>query len=194
MSGPELGNALMLNQAQSNSLVVEAYKRWVEAESNCRRFEREVAFLKNEENMRSKTKQELSSLRVQVDRLKEQVLETKKVNKASQASAAAAYEARDKAVQDFEGLRLKFEALEKKMSEVEEGNRVEQKKMQSSYDQLLANHLRLVNDKTELERARDKAVESHQAVVADMKDMLTRYDGEMDELYSLTLELLLTKQ
>ncbi|KAJ0785478.1 hypothetical protein HanOQP8_Chr02g0043631 [Helianthus annuus] len=27
MSGPELGNALMLNQAQSNSLVVETYKR-----------------------------------------------------------------------------------------------------------------------------------------------------------------------
>ncbi|KAJ0734649.1 hypothetical protein HanPI659440_Chr11g0422511 [Helianthus annuus] len=40
MSGPELGNALMLNQAQSNSLVVETYKRWVEAESNCRKFER----------------------------------------------------------------------------------------------------------------------------------------------------------
>ncbi|KAJ0716307.1 hypothetical protein HanPI659440_Chr13g0511181 [Helianthus annuus] len=38
MSGPELGNALMFNQAQSNSLVVETYKRWVEAESNCRRF------------------------------------------------------------------------------------------------------------------------------------------------------------
>ncbi|KAJ0681435.1 hypothetical protein HanPI659440_Chr16g0635881 [Helianthus annuus] len=87
--------------------------------------------------------------------------------------------------------------------------------MQSSYDQLLADHLRLVNgtfimfsalfflafdpslfslDKTEIERARDKAIESHQVVVADMKDMLTRYDGEMVELHSLTSELLLTKQ
>ncbi|KAJ0535377.1 hypothetical protein HanIR_Chr09g0430011 [Helianthus annuus] len=63
MSGSELGNALMLNQAQSNSLVVETYKRWVESESNCRRFEREIASLKNEDNVRSKTKQELSSLR-----------------------------------------------------------------------------------------------------------------------------------
>ncbi|MFS7983909.1 hypothetical protein Hanom_Chr11g00980221 [Helianthus anomalus] len=59
MSDPKLGNALMLNQAQSNSLVVETYKRWVEAESNCRRSEREVASLKNEDNVRSKTKQEL---------------------------------------------------------------------------------------------------------------------------------------
>ncbi|KAJ0600641.1 hypothetical protein HanOQP8_Chr03g0104141 [Helianthus annuus] len=65
MSGPELGNALMLNQPQSNSLVVEAYKRWIEAESNCRQFEHEFACLKNEENVRSKTKQELSSLRAQ---------------------------------------------------------------------------------------------------------------------------------
>ncbi|KAJ0712813.1 hypothetical protein HanOQP8_Chr09g0338911 [Helianthus annuus] len=98
MSGPELGNALMLNQAQSNSLVVEAYKRWVEAESNCCKFEREIANLKNEDNVRSKTKQELSSLRSQVDRLKEQVRESKEVSKSSQASAAAAYEARDKAL------------------------------------------------------------------------------------------------
>ncbi|MFS7937726.1 hypothetical protein Hanom_Chr05g00431081 [Helianthus anomalus] len=63
LSGPELGNALMLNQAQSNSLVVETYKRWVESESNCRRFEREIASLKNEESIRSKAKQELSTLR-----------------------------------------------------------------------------------------------------------------------------------
>ncbi|KAJ0475475.1 hypothetical protein HanRHA438_Chr13g0580111 [Helianthus annuus] len=87
--------------------------------------------------------------------------------------------------------------------------------MQSSYDQLLVDHLRLVNgtfitfsalfflasdlllfssDKTEIERARDKATESHQAVVVDMKDMLSRYDGEIVELYSLTSELLLMKQ
>ncbi|KAF5781116.1 hypothetical protein HanRHA438_Chr11g0493031 [Helianthus annuus] len=46
MSGPELGNALMLNQAQSNSLVVETYKRWIESESNCRKFERKIANLK----------------------------------------------------------------------------------------------------------------------------------------------------
>ncbi|KAJ0561310.1 hypothetical protein HanHA300_Chr06g0221461 [Helianthus annuus] len=93
MSGPELGNALMLNQAQSNSLVLETYKRWIESESNRCKLEREVANLKNEGNIRSKTKQELSSLRSQVDRLKEQVLEAKEVNKYSQASAAAAYEA-----------------------------------------------------------------------------------------------------
>ncbi|MFS7951738.1 hypothetical protein Hanom_Chr07g00598651 [Helianthus anomalus] len=77
MSGPELGNALMLNQAQSNFLVVETYKHWVESESNCRKFEHEIANLKNEDNVRSKAKQELSSLRSQVDRLKEQVLEAK---------------------------------------------------------------------------------------------------------------------
>ncbi|KAJ0765877.1 hypothetical protein HanPI659440_Chr08g0308851 [Helianthus annuus] len=62
MSVLELGNALMLNQAQSNSLVVETYKRWVESESDLRRFEHEIASLKNEDNVRSKTKQELSSL------------------------------------------------------------------------------------------------------------------------------------
>ncbi|KAJ0792852.1 hypothetical protein HanOQP8_Chr01g0022641 [Helianthus annuus] len=127
-SDPELGNALMLNQAQSNSLVVEAYKRWVEAESNCRRFERKVASLKNEDNVQSKTKQEISSLRAQTDRLKEQVSEAKEVSKASQASAAATYEARDKATCDLEDVKLKFEELKKKLSEVEEKMRRSRKK------------------------------------------------------------------
>ncbi|KAJ0814467.1 hypothetical protein HanPSC8_Chr17g0786031 [Helianthus annuus] len=190
MSGPELRNALMLNQAQSNSMVVEAYKQWVEAESNCRRYEREVAFLKNEENVRLKTKQELSSLRAQVDRLMEQVSEVKEVSKASQASAAVAYEVRAKVVHDLEGLKLRFDTLEKKLSETQETSQAEQKKMQSSYDQLLVDNICQV----ELERARDRAVESHQAMIADTKDMLTRYDGEMVELYCLVSEHLLTKQ
>ncbi|MFS8017344.1 hypothetical protein Hanom_Chr15g01379271 [Helianthus anomalus] len=101
---------------------MSAYKRWVEAESNSRRFEREVASLKNEDNVRSKTKQEISSLRAQADRLKEQVSEAKEVSKASQTSAAAAYEARNKAIRDFEDVKLKFEELKKKLSEVEEKN------------------------------------------------------------------------
>ncbi|KAJ0733819.1 hypothetical protein HanPI659440_Chr11g0412761 [Helianthus annuus] len=157
MSGPELGNALMLNQAQSNSLVVETYKRWVESESNCGRFERGIASLKNEDNVRSKTKQELSSLRSQVDHLKEQVSKAKGVNKSSQASAAAAHEARDKALQDLEALKLKF-------------------------------------DKAELERARDRAIKSHQTTIDEAMGMLTRCDGEMVELYALVSELMLTKQ
>ncbi|KAJ0789101.1 hypothetical protein HanPI659440_Chr05g0199681 [Helianthus annuus] len=213
----ELGNALMLSQAQCNSLVVETYKGWVEAESNCCRYERKVASLKSEENIRSKTKQEIVSLHAQVDRLREQVSETKEINKASQASAAAAFEAQDKAVQDLVSLKVRFEKLEKKLSKVEEGRRSEQKKMQSLYDQLLADHLRLVNgkfltfflfaifrrfglllllllDKAELERSQDRAVESHQAVVANMTDMLNCYDGEMTELYEHVSELHLTKQ
>ncbi|MFS8031503.1 hypothetical protein Hanom_Chr17g01546631 [Helianthus anomalus] len=176
MSGPELGNALMLNQAQSNSLVVETYTRWIESESNRCRLEREVAILKNEGNVRSKTKQELSSLRSQVDRLKEQVLEAKEVNKSSQALAAAAHEARERALQDLETLKLRFGDLEKKLSDAEKRHLAELKEMQMSYDQLLADHHRLINDKIELERARDRAVEAHKATIDEAKGMLIRCD------------------
>ncbi|MFS7931112.1 hypothetical protein Hanom_Chr04g00352241 [Helianthus anomalus] len=126
MSDPELGNALMLNQAQSNSLAVETN-------------------LKNEDNLRSKTKQEISSLRLQVDRLKGQVSEAKEVSKSSQASVAAAYEARDKALQDMEALKLRFGDLEKRLSDAEKKHLAELKEMQTSYDQLLADHHRLTN-------------------------------------------------
>ncbi|MFS7970922.1 hypothetical protein Hanom_Chr09g00826601 [Helianthus anomalus] len=188
----------MLNQAQSNSLV------------------HEIANLKNEDNIRSKAKQELSSLRSQVDRLKEQVLEAKEVNKSSQASAAATYEARDKALQDLEALKLKFGDLEKKLSDTEKRNKVELKEMLTSYDQLLADYHRLINgtfvaysllfsvfqlikprfssDEDELERARDRAIESHRATIDEAKSMLTHCDGEMVELYTQVSELMLTRQ
>ncbi|MFS7931636.1 hypothetical protein Hanom_Chr04g00358231 [Helianthus anomalus] len=216
MSGPELGNSLMLNQTQSNSLVVETYKRWVEAESNCHKLEREISNLKNEDNLRSKTKQEISSLRLQVDRLKGQVSEVKEVSKSSQASAAAAYEVRDRALQDLEALKLRFSDLEKELSDAEKRHLVELKEMQTSYDQLLADHHRLTSgtfvtyfylfmffhptrpcfslDKDELEWARDRAIEAHKATIDEAKGMLTRCDGEMVELYAQVSELMLTKQ
>ncbi|KAM0012468.1 hypothetical protein Hdeb2414_s0052g00752381 [Helianthus debilis subsp. tardiflorus] len=203
MSGPELGNALMLNQAQANSLVVETYKRWVESESSRCKLEREIAGLKNENSVRSKTKQELSSLRSQVDRLKGQVSEAKEINKSSQASATAAHEARDK-----------------KLLDAEKRHSAELKEMQTSYDQLLADHhclmdvtfmvyyvyaymcyyyiffylTRSFSDKDEIERARAKAVESHKVTIDEANGMLTRCDGEMAELYAQVSELMLAKQ
>ncbi|MFS8010070.1 hypothetical protein Hanom_Chr14g01292671 [Helianthus anomalus] len=67
--------------------------------------------------------------------------------------------------------------------------------MQTPYDQLLADHHRLISDTfEELERTRDRAIESHQATIDEAKDMLTRCDGEMVELYAFVSELMLTKQ
>ncbi|KAJ0794514.1 hypothetical protein HanPI659440_Chr04g0140071 [Helianthus annuus] len=198
MSGPELGNALMLNQAQSNSLVVETYKRWVESESSCHKLKRKIANLKSEGDVRSKTKQELVSLRSQVERLKGQVSEAKEISKSSQASAAAAYEARDKALQDLEVFKESFADLEKKQAGSEERHAAEMKEMQTSYDQLLADYHRLISgtfcELLLLKRARDRAVESHNAVIDEAKGMLTRCDGEMIELYAQVSELMLTKQ
>ncbi|MFS7898201.1 hypothetical protein Hanom_Chr00s018149g01757911 [Helianthus anomalus] len=194
MSGPELGNTLMLNQAQSNSLVVETYKRWVESESLCHKLRREIASLKGEGDVRSKTKQELVSLRSQVDHLKGQVSEAKEVTKSSQASAAAAHEARDKALQDLEALRLKFADLEKKLTGVEMRHAAELKEMQTSHDQLLADYHRLVDAKDEVERARDREIELHKTTIDEARGMLIRCERDMVEAYAQLSELKLTKQ
>ncbi|MFS8018436.1 hypothetical protein Hanom_Chr15g01392031 [Helianthus anomalus] len=171
MSGLELGNALMLNQAQSNSLVVETYKRWIESESNCHKFECEIANLKNKDNF-SKAKE---------------------VNKSSQASAAAAYEARDKALQDLEGFKSKFGDLEKKLSDAEKRNKAELKEMQTSYDQLLADHHRLISG-TFMSMQGLVVRQLNRTTIDEAKGMLTRYDDEMVELYAQVSELMLTKQ
>ncbi|MFS7927731.1 hypothetical protein Hanom_Chr04g00312561 [Helianthus anomalus] len=55
-----------------------------------------------------------------ISRLKEQVLETKEVSKASQASGAAADEARHKVVQELEVVNLKLDETQSKLAEVEE--------------------------------------------------------------------------
>ncbi|XP_022025358.1 uncharacterized protein LOC110925838 [Helianthus annuus] len=194
MSGPELGNTLMLNQAQSNSLVVETYKRWVESESLCHKLKREIAHLKGEGDVRSKTKQELVSLRSQVDRLKGQVSEAKEVTKSSQASAAAAHEARDKALQDLETSKSKLADLEKKLTGVEMKHAAELKEMQTSHDQLLADYHRLVDAKDEIERSRDREIESHKTTIDEARGMLIRCERDMIEAYAQLSELKLTKQ
>ncbi|XP_035835499.1 uncharacterized protein LOC118483884 [Helianthus annuus] len=194
MSGPELGNTLMLNQAQSNSLVVETYKRWVESESLCHKLKREIAHLKGEGDVRSKTKQELVSLRSQVDRLKGQVSEAKEVTKSSQASAAAAHEARDKALQDLETFKSKFADLEKKLTGVEMQHAAELKEMQTSHDQLLADYHRLVDAKDEIERAREREMESHKTTIDEARGMLIRCERDMIEAYAQLSELKLTKK
>ncbi|KAJ0836347.1 hypothetical protein HanRHA438_Chr16g0765941 [Helianthus annuus] len=91
--------------------------------------------------------------------------------------------------------------------------------MKASYDKLLADHHRLMSgtsktffftvhlsvlfltvafysssDKDEVERARDRASESHKATIDEAKGMLTRTDGEMVEVYAQVSELMLTKQ
>ncbi|KAJ0463046.1 hypothetical protein HanHA300_Chr14g0510811 [Helianthus annuus] len=194
MSGPELGNTLMLNQAQSNSLVVETYKRWVESESLCHKLKREIAHLKGEGDVRSTTKQELVSLRSQVDRLKGQVSEAKEVTKSSQASAAAAHEARDKALQDLETSKSQLADLEKKLTGAEMKHAAELKEMQTSHDQLLADYHRLVDAKDEIERSRDREIESHKTTIDEARGMLIRCERDMIEAYAQLSELKLTKQ
>ncbi|MFS7993226.1 hypothetical protein Hanom_Chr12g01091571 [Helianthus anomalus] len=66
--------------------------------------------------------------------------------------------------------------------------------MQTSYDQLQADHHHLISAKGELERARDRAVDSHNAIIDEAKGMLTHCDSEMVELYAQVSELMLTKQ
>ncbi|KAJ0691780.1 hypothetical protein HanPI659440_Chr15g0578711 [Helianthus annuus] len=66
--------------------------------------------------------------------------------------------------------------------------------MQTSYDQLLADYHRLTTAKGEIERARDSAVESHNAVIDEAKGMLSCCDTEMVELYAQMSELMLMKQ
>ncbi|KAJ0510926.1 hypothetical protein HanIR_Chr11g0546191 [Helianthus annuus] len=66
--------------------------------------------------------------------------------------------------------------------------------MQTSYDQLLTDHHRLISDKDEIERAHDRAIESHRTMIDEAKGMLTHCDGEMVDLYAQVLELMLTKQ
>ncbi|KAM0055677.1 hypothetical protein Hdeb2414_s0006g00208981 [Helianthus debilis subsp. tardiflorus] len=77
---------------------------------------------------------------------------------------------------------------------MEKRHATELKEMQTSYDQLLADHHRLISDNEELRRARDRAIESHTATIDEAKGMLTCTNGEMVELYAQVSALMLMKQ
>ncbi|MFS7961637.1 hypothetical protein Hanom_Chr08g00717431 [Helianthus anomalus] len=131
--------------------------------------------------MSAKVKQEIASLHASVGRLKEQVVETKEIDKASQASAGDAYEARDKDVEDIEVVNLNIQETQPKSKIC--GRRT----MQMAYDKLLADHVQLENEKEELERSRNRTSEAHQEVLVRMTELLNRYEGETTKLYGLVL-------
>ncbi|MFS7937092.1 hypothetical protein Hanom_Chr05g00423461 [Helianthus anomalus] len=96
----------------------------------------------------------------------------KEIGKASQASAAATYETRDKAVQDLEVANLNFQETQSKLVEVEEKWKMKRHEMQMAYDKFLADHVRLENEKEEVERSRKMILEAHQEVLAQMTEQL----------------------
>ncbi|KAJ0529625.1 hypothetical protein HanHA89_Chr10g0380031 [Helianthus annuus] len=96
MKNPDLGAAVLTNQAQSNIFVTELYRRWVEAESVRENLERETRSLKRKIQKSPDAEKRITQLTQDLQVQQEKVKSLIAQNQSSQAAAASAAEDRDR--------------------------------------------------------------------------------------------------
>ncbi|KAF5769300.1 hypothetical protein HanXRQr2_Chr14g0646621 [Helianthus annuus] len=101
MKNPDLGAAVLTNQAQSNIFVTELYRRWVEAESVRENLEKEVRSLKRKAQRSPEMEKKITRLTQDLQTQQEKVNSLIAQNQSSQAAVAAAAEDRDKISSEF---------------------------------------------------------------------------------------------
>ncbi|KAJ0435932.1 hypothetical protein HanIR_Chr17g0898881 [Helianthus annuus] len=124
MKNPDLGAAVLTNQAQSNIFVTELYRRWVEAESVRENLDKEVRSLKRKvlksPEVEKKVAQLTQDLRTQQEKVNSLIAQ----NQSSQAAAAAAAEDRDRISSEFkdysESMKQKDEEHKEVLAKMEE--------------------------------------------------------------------------
>ncbi|KAJ0802442.1 hypothetical protein HanPI659440_Chr03g0129021 [Helianthus annuus] len=143
MKNPDLGAAVLTNQAQSNIFVTELYRRWVEAESVRENLEKEVRSLKRKILKSPEVEKKVAQLTQDLRTQQEKVTSLMALNQSSQAAAAAAAEDRDKISSEFkvfsESMKKKDEehkAVLAKMEESLSGARLSYESMMAERDAL----------------------------------------------------------
>ncbi|KAJ0776931.1 hypothetical protein HanLR1_Chr02g0051381 [Helianthus annuus] len=94
MKNPDLGAAVLNNQAQSNIFVTELYRRWVKAESVRENLERETLSLKHKIQKSPDAEKRITQLTQDLQAHQEKVKSLIAQNQSSQAAAASAAEDR----------------------------------------------------------------------------------------------------
>ncbi|MFS7978469.1 hypothetical protein Hanom_Chr10g00915841 [Helianthus anomalus] len=96
MKNPDLGAAVLNNQAQSTIFVTELYRRWVEAESVRENLEKETRFLKRKIERSPDAEKRITQLTQDLQAQQEKVKSLIAQNQSSQEVAAFAAEDRDR--------------------------------------------------------------------------------------------------
>ncbi|KAJ0586851.1 hypothetical protein HanIR_Chr04g0156481 [Helianthus annuus] len=175
MKNPDLGAAVLTNQAQSNIFVTELYRRWVEAESVRENLEKEVRSLKPKILRSPEVEKKVAQLTQDLRTQQENVTSLMALNQSSQAAAAAAAEDRDK-------IASEFKVFSESMKQKDEEHKAVLAKMEESL-----NGARLAYESMMAERDALKTRE------ADLKSRLAEMEGENASLKTEVNDLRETK-
>ncbi|KAJ0429357.1 hypothetical protein HanHA300_Chr17g0656391 [Helianthus annuus] len=120
----DLGVAVLTNQAKSNVLVTEVYRRWVEAESVRENLEKETRSLKRKIQRAPDAEKKIAQLTQELQSQQEKVKALTTQNQSSQAAAASVAEDRDRISAELknfaESLKKKDEEHKEVMIKMEE--------------------------------------------------------------------------
>ncbi|MFS7898250.1 hypothetical protein Hanom_Chr00s018970g01758671 [Helianthus anomalus] len=175
MKNPDLGSAVLTNQAQSNVFVTELYRRWVESESMRENLAREVRSLKRKALKSPEVEKKVARLTEDLRVQQEKVALLIAQNQSSQAAAAAAAEERDKISSEFQDF-----------SESMKSKDDEHKKVLAKMDETLTN-ARLAYESMMSER---DALKTGEAV---LKDRIEEVEAENASLKAKVNDLQETK-
>ncbi|KAJ0787855.1 hypothetical protein HanPI659440_Chr05g0185031 [Helianthus annuus] len=169
MKNPDLGVAVLTNQAQSNIFVTKLYRRWVEAESVRENLEKETRSLKRKVSRSPDAEKKISQLTLDLQTQQEKVKSLTAQNQSSQATAAAAAEERDKIsseFKDFSGsMRQKDEEHKMVLAKMEESlskARLAYESMMAERDALKSGEADL-KDRIEEMKGREENMEAENA-------------------------------
>ncbi|MFS7980466.1 hypothetical protein Hanom_Chr10g00939791 [Helianthus anomalus] len=124
MKNQDLGAMVLSNQAQSNVLVMELYRRWIKAESVRKNLEKETLSLKRKIRRSPDTEKKIAQLTRDLQFQQEKVKSLTAQSQSSQAAAASAVEDRDRIAAELksfsEPMRKKDEEHKEVLAKMEE--------------------------------------------------------------------------
>ncbi|KAJ0763318.1 hypothetical protein HanPI659440_Chr08g0279331 [Helianthus annuus] len=182
MKNPDLGAAVLTNQAQSNIFVMELYRRWVEAESVRENLERETHSLKHKIQKSPDAKKRITQLTHDLQTQQEKVKSLITQNQSSQAAAASAAEDRDR-------VSAELKSFSESMKQKDDQHKEVIAKMEASFENARIAYVNMMAERDVLKSGEADL----KAQIEDMKGHEEEIEAENASLKAKVEELQATK-
>ncbi|MFS7991163.1 hypothetical protein Hanom_Chr12g01067601 [Helianthus anomalus] len=164
MKNPDLGAAVLNNQAQSNIFVTELYRRWVEAESVRENLEKETRSLKRKIQRSPDVEKKIAQLTQDLQTQHEKVKSLIAQNQSSQAAAACAAE-------DHDRIASELKNFSESMKQKDDQHKEVMAKMEASFENARIAYANMMAER-----------DVHKSGEADLKAQIEEMKGHEEEI------------
>ncbi|KAM0064707.1 hypothetical protein Hdeb2414_s0003g00106241 [Helianthus debilis subsp. tardiflorus] len=175
MKSQDLGAMVLSNQAQSNVLVTELYRRWVEAESVRENLEKDISLLKRKIQKTPDSEKKIAQLTQDLQVQQEKVKALMTQNQSSQAAATSAAEDRDMIAAERKNFS---ESLQEKDRE----HKAVMAKMEESFNNARQAYANMMAGEADLKAQIEEMKCNHEVEVGEIKKENAALKASVDDL------------